>query len=253
MTKIFRASVFISFIVIFAVLPRLALADNCDKYRRLLTASKYTEIIEGINLNSNSQCEKNVLALAFIDSNQRERGLNLLADLSKDGYHPATYNLAILINPSVYDARQRMILLKEVLIGSFDKKEFQKLFINSWDSGVKLIKTCSEKQNLDCKNLNEDNSLKEAYFQIGNNYFEILRSKHINDQTDRKNIEEGILGVISLAAFLSIKKPTVPVSTSPAVVTKGTTNSTNAFGTDQKTYLCILGHISSGANRSICP
>ena len=253
MKKFRQVSVFISLVVACVSFSRIAFADDCDKYRKLLKSNEYSKIIAEVDSKSSSKCELNILGLAMIDANQKENGFSLLTNLSKEGYPPATYNLTMLIDPNVYDSRQRLILLKEVLNSSFNKKEFQKLFIDSWESGTRLIKSCSKNSNLDCQTLNGDDQLKESFLQIGNNFFEILNSKHITDQTDRKNIEEGILGVISLAAFLSIKSPSAPIRSAPTVASKGIKSSPNAFGTDQKTYLCILGHISSGSSRSVCP
>lgn len=240
--------------IVIALLSGSLYADNCSRFKNLLDKNKYQQVISEFKFSNSTECEQNIFALSLYDSGDKSKALEILSDLSKNNYPPAIYNIANLSDPKVFDGRQKLVLYREALYSSFNIAEFRSVFTNSWESGINTIKNCLGKNNFYCKDLNSDDELKKSFYKVGSDFYEQLSIKHDADQKYRKNVEESILGLISVATYLSIKNAPkkAPPKPSAPIANNGAAQTTNAFGVDQKTYLCILGHISSGASRSVC-
>ncbi len=250
MRKIRQLSVCISTVFLLGF-SSSSFADDCRKYRHFLEKQKFDQIISEVSISETNPCILNILGLAHYDKGSQQLGLEILSKISINNYAPAIYNVASLVSPDVYDARQRLVLYREALSASFHVPEFRQTFLNSWESGAQIIKSCTNSTVSDCKSLREDTALSSSFVKIGSDFFEQLNTKHISDKQFRRNVEEGILGLAGLAAYFTTKNLPKNVPVAPTKPLPGSAP-TNAMGMDQKTFLCVMGHISSGARNSVC-
>lgn len=250
MRKIHQLSVCISTILLLGF-SGSSFADECRKYRHFLEKQKYEQIILEVSISETNPCILNILGLAHYDKGSKQLGLELLSKLSINNYAPAIYNVASLVSSDIYDARQRLVLYREALSASFYVPEFSQTFLNSWEAGAQIIKNCTNSEYFDCKSLNKDPFQSTSFVKIGSDFFEQLNTKHISDKQFRRNVEESILGLVGLTAYFTTKNLPKNVPVAPTKTIPGSAP-TNAMGMDQKAFLCVMGHISSGARHSVC-
>jgi hypothetical protein len=237
---------------------------SCSPYNKLMEEKKFEKIVADLALKQNiKNCEKNILALANLESKNRREGLKLLSELSEIKYAPATYNLAneIIANKD-YEAEDAFILLKEAFFQSAINDDYIVTFNYSWDAAHKLISGCERNVTQYCDSLVKNTLLVNDFFYKGGEILKLAHLKHKQEFEQRRATEQQILFVMSLGLIHMTNKienstESLRASRAAKVVkplppsTMGNSISgtfvTVGRGVSPKTASCIVGHIALGS------
>jgi len=251
----FKNYLIASFLLVFS---RSVFANSkiCNSYKNLYSSGNLSEILnkwkQEQTLNS---CAKNIVAIVKIESGSRSEGLQMLSDLSMSNFAPATVNLAIeLEQKSEFNSSNILAMYQTALEQSLINPISHEAFNLSWGRGNALIKRCLSEESEFCKSLKLNTNQVELFRQVSDVAIKIAASQIAETLSDRRAVETAILGALTIGTAIMIKNSAASARAPSAkpVIKEGVSPQSNGLGLSDKMYLCMLGHISSGARHSTC-